>query len=501
MAYNSHGKRITSENLAGQITTTAWDCCFAYGYNEKSELTNAVAAVDSDYRYAYDFDEIGNRETSSERGTNSVYAANNLNQYTSISNSAASALSAGEFVPQFDDDGNQTLIKTATGIWQVQYNGENRPILWECVSTNSTTPNSTTPSLISMSYDRMGRRVAKNNQRFVYDGYLQVANFEHSETNSQLTTYNFQLFIWDPTEKVATRPLVWNCEVSAAYYVHDGNKNVSEVVESNGDVVAHYEYAPFGAVIAQCGVSVAANPWRFSSEYAEDDTVTVYYNYRHYESVMGRWLSRDLIGERVDVKLYCSANNASLNATDFLGLFDDGGVYEECVEIQYVYEHVPGVGFVCRQVCLTEPVYKKGHKDFTNNGTRCPFDYTKEDKDWKSRPETPWGIWRHFRSLEDVEKSLNELLVKMGNEKKCDPDKFERLMHQLQDYYAHYKPGWRWWTLGHLFGGHEPDLGKTAQEKRWPEAERATKKWIKKWNEHCKLKDDCKDKCVWEYVK
>ena len=50
-------------------------------------------------------------------------------------------------------------------------------------------------------------------------------------------------------------------------------------------------------------------------------------------------------------------------------------------------------------------------------------------------------------------------------------------------------------------GGHEPDLGKAAQEERWPEAERATKEWINKWNEHCKLKNDCKDKCVWEYVK
>ena len=75
MTYNLQGKRITSENLAGQVTTTAWDCCLAYAYNTRSELTNAVASVDSDYRYSYDFDDIGNRETSSERGTNSVYAA------------------------------------------------------------------------------------------------------------------------------------------------------------------------------------------------------------------------------------------------------------------------------------------------------------------------------------------------------------------------------------------------------------------------------------------
>ncbi len=489
--YDAAGRRIACGKSGSAF---AQDDTVAYAYNNRSELTNAVAAVDSDYRHSYAFDDIGNRETSSERGTNSVYFANNLNQYTAITDMAAAPTPSQTFNPQFDDDGNQTLIKTATGIWHVTYNGENRPILWTCLLSNNQTI--THQTIISMSFDRMGRRVTKNDQRFIYNGYLQIANFELQTSNIKLQT-----FIWDPTEPIATRPFVWTHGNSVAYYTHDGNKNVSEVMASDGAIAAHYEYTPFGFVTVQRGESAMANPFRFSSEYADDALGLVYYNCRHYESVMGRWLSRDPIGERVDVKLYCSANNASLNATDFLGLFDDGGVYEKCVEIQYVYEHVPGVGFVCREVCLTEPVYKKGHKDFTNNGTRCPFDYTKEDKDWKSRPVTPWGIWRHFRSLEDVEKSLNELLVKMGNEKKCYPDKFERLMHQLQDYYAHYKPGWRWWTLGHLFGGHEPDLGKAAQEERWPEAERATKEWINKWNEHCKLKNDCKDKCVWEYVK
>ena len=163
------------------------------------ELISVVKDVECRYQY----DDIGNRISSHDLGTNRTYTANNLNQYTSISNSASSALSAGEFIPQFDDDGNQTLIQTATGIWSVTYNGENRPILWECVSFNSptpplthsstynsSTPNSSTPPLISMSYDRMGRRVTKNDQRFVYDGYLQIANFEEAATNSQLITHN-----------------------------------------------------------------------------------------------------------------------------------------------------------------------------------------------------------------------------------------------------------------------------------------------------------------------
>ena len=89
--YDVAGRRIT---CAKSGSAFAQNDTLSYGYNEKSELTNAVAAVNTNYRYSYDFDDIGNRETSSERGTNSVYTANNLNQYTSISNSVASQMLA-----------------------------------------------------------------------------------------------------------------------------------------------------------------------------------------------------------------------------------------------------------------------------------------------------------------------------------------------------------------------------------------------------------------------
>ena len=199
-----------------------------------------------------------------------AYTANSLNQYTEISDSALSASPRETCTPTYDDDGNQTLIKTSTGIWSVTYNGENRPVLWENFSTNSPTHNSSTPTPISMSFDRKGRRVTKNNQRFVYDGYLQIANFEHQTSNIKLQT-----FIWDPTEPVATRPLVWNSStfqpfnLSTSYYTHDGNKNVSEVVTADGGVGAHYEYTPFGALIVESSASSTVNPWRFSSEYSD----------------------------------------------------------------------------------------------------------------------------------------------------------------------------------------------------------------------------------------
>ena len=269
----------------------------SYGYNEKSELTNAVAAVDSDYRYAFDFDDIGNRRSSAERGTNSVYTANQLNQYDSVD----------DFTPIYDADGNQTVVKTATGIWQVAYNGENRPARWSQGST-----------VITMSFDRIGRRVAKDDQRFVYDGYLQIANFYSSASNSNY-------FIWDPIDPVATCPLVWLHGTSAAYYTLDGNKNVSEVIAADGTLAAHYEYAPFGALTVSRGTSAADNPWRFSSEYAEDDTSTVYFNYRHYEPITGRWMSRDPIPtDALGISSYDFCLQNAISVVDILGLKEGG---------------------------------------------------------------------------------------------------------------------------------------------------------------------------------
>ena len=179
-------------------------------------------------------------------------------------------------------------------------------------STNSSTPNSSTPTLLSMSYDRMGRRVTKNNQRFVYDGYLQIANFELQTSNIKLQT-----FIWDPTEPVATRPLLWNRSASSAYYVHDGNKNVSEIVDCEGLTEDHYEYAPFGAINNSLNFSHHVSPWRFSSEYAEDDLALVCYSYRFYDPNIGIWLSRDPYKEEESTFF---VDNDPIGAFDWLGL-------------------------------------------------------------------------------------------------------------------------------------------------------------------------------------
>ena len=288
-SYDSAGRRVNASKSGEAFDQKD---TIAYGYNTRSELTNVIAAYNASYRYGYQFDDIGNRESANESGTNFAYVANSLNQYTAVN----------DFTPEYDEDGNQTLVKTTTGIWAVTYNGENRPVYWT-QGTNT----------ISMSYDRMGRRVVKNDQRFVYNGHRLIAKYSQSSSNNHF-------FVWDPTEPAATCPLVWNCGGSVSYYAHDGNRNVSEVVAWNGAVDAHYEYAPFGTITAQRGSSATANPWRFSSEFADDDLAMTYYNFRHYMQQDGRWLSRDLIEEMGGAGLYCFLANNSTSFNDILGL-------------------------------------------------------------------------------------------------------------------------------------------------------------------------------------
>ena len=319
--YDAAGRRIEIARFGSVMSESRTD---SYGYNIRNELTSPSKLGGTMPEYAYQYDDIGNRITSTDLGTNRTYTANSLNQYSSISKLCDSASLREEFVPQFDDDGNQTLIQTATGIWKVTYNGENRPMLWERIASNSSTPNSSNPTLVSMSFDRMGRRVqyfetcgttTSSNSTFTYDGYLQVANLDTA-------TQNTQHFAWDPTEPIATRPLVWSFSTlqpfnhSTSYYTHDGNKNISEVVLESREVYAYYEFAPFGVLAIPYSASVVSNSCRFSSEYVDETLGIVYYIHRHYEPSTGKWYTRDAY-EGVHEYSYCENNPVC--CFDYLG--------------------------------------------------------------------------------------------------------------------------------------------------------------------------------------
>jgi len=320
-AHDSRGRRI-SATRTGTTMAHSSEKIF-YDYNLHSELTSAMSDVEEDFLFAYEFDEIGNRKSSVECGSTEIYTANALNQYSKIANEDTRP--STEFLPVYDADGNAVRVKTSTGTWQIFYDGNNRPWLWE---------NASTGEKIYMMFDSLGRRFEKRvlnasgkrtlRERYVYVGYtcVQILNGDGGNATTKE-------FLWEPSELVATRPLFMKTSKWNLFYFHDGNKNISDMCfysTANG-VPAHYDYAPYGAIYRTAKNTrignfdaISENPFRFSSEFYDAELDLIYYNFRHYSPAHGRFLSRAPLEELASLNLYAFAKNKPIFNTDYLGL-------------------------------------------------------------------------------------------------------------------------------------------------------------------------------------
>jgi RHS repeat-associated protein len=109
----------------------------------------------------------------------------------------------------------------------------------------------------------------------------------------------------------------------------NANGNVTDLVDTNGAVVAHYEYDPYGNTIAQSGDLADANPYRFSSKYWDGEIGFYYYGYRFYSPGLGRWVSRDPIDERGGLNIYAFVINDPPNIVDNKGCMGIPNPYSE----------------------------------------------------------------------------------------------------------------------------------------------------------------------------
>ena len=275
-----------------------------YTYNDRSEVISALSNVNTSYHYNYSFDPIGNRQTAALAGTSWSYTSNNLNQYTALEFGSTTQN------PTYDFDGN---MLTRDG-WSQSWNGENRLIETEKDGVK-----------LQFNYDYMGRRISKKVYKndilvkhllFVYSDYKLIEELDALNDNAPLRRY-----CWQPEELGLDVPLsVYDVSTNATYYyTTDANKNVSDLTDRSGNVIAHYEYTPFGVQTTATGAYAAQNPFCFSSEYFDSETGLVYYNYRYYTPSLGRWLSRDPIAELGGWNLYGMAKNNPINEWDSYG--------------------------------------------------------------------------------------------------------------------------------------------------------------------------------------
>ena len=228
--------------------------------------------------YAYQYDDIGNRITSTDLGTNRTYTANSLNQYSAITTSDL-GLQTSSFEPQFDAD----------GIFAEGY-----------------------------AYDALGRRVATTTRegttRHVYDdGWQVIADIDGQ--GNVLASY-----VWG---EGIDRLLAVKIGEATYYPLTDVQGTVWGYVDSSNAVVARWQYDAWGNVVDE-SVSVPALAtlrYRFQCRERSAATGLTNFRMRWYDSETGRWLSKDPIGLSGGLNLYVFCGNAPMVHIDPRGEF------------------------------------------------------------------------------------------------------------------------------------------------------------------------------------
>jgi RHS repeat-associated protein len=285
-----------------------------FGYNARSEVAwTTIGGVDAEYVY----DPAGNRTNTVWDNAATVYAANGLNQYGTVT--------SGGVTDNYTYNRWGALTDTRPFSYGYYDN------LLCSLYTNRTLGQS---RVCYYEYDALKRRRTKDStprnaphryHYYVYSGWsLQVEDIFTG------TDY------WNPSE---TTYYVWGkdlsgtldgaggvggllaTEVGGVWYfpLYDNNGNVTDYVSETGEVVASYAYDAFGRTIAQSGAMADMFPFRFSTKYYDAESGLYYYGYRYYSPDLGRWLTRDPIEEDGGDNLYAFCGNNGVDRYDSLG--------------------------------------------------------------------------------------------------------------------------------------------------------------------------------------
>jgi RHS repeat-associated protein len=327
-AVNNLGQR---SGVAASGSAFSAGYSLGWAYNDRGELAEEDFGANqtSDTRdRAFQYDAIGNREKTANDllanlpGTTN-YAVNALNQYTKANGITLPG-------PSYDLDGNATawnvrnpldLSSTTFTACTFEWDAENRLTKVKDAGSNV---------IASYAYDFMSRRIRKTvtggeDAAFFYDGWNPIAEYQIG-TSVPLVLYTWGLDLSGSMQGTGgIGGLLTVARSSGVYYpTFDGNGNVSEYMDASGSNVAHFEYDSFGNVVKVTELSAglaATFRHRFSTKAQDTETGLLYYGYRYYDPVTGRWPSRDPIGEQGGKNLYAFVGNNPLSKVDAYGLF------------------------------------------------------------------------------------------------------------------------------------------------------------------------------------
>ena len=215
-----------------------------------------------------------------------------------------------------------------------------------------------------------------NEVRYVYDGMLVVQ--ERNANNLALVSYTRGNDLSGSLQgaggiggllaRTDNGQMIAGNASAHAYYHADGNGNITALVNTNGSVVARYNYDPYGNLLGMSGPLAEANSYRFSSKEFQANAGLYYYGFRFYEPNLQRWLNRDPMEELGGINLYSFCANDTFAYVDIdglalFGLYDTWGDYWDEVSDTLLGEF-KGAGselsFGLYKPCYTSALQRQG---------------------------------------------------------------------------------------------------------------------------------------------
>jgi RHS repeat-associated protein len=283
--YDPDGNQSSIATLSGSDSFT---------YDAVGQLTAASYANGRSVTYAYDA--AGNRTVVNDNGTNQLYSANNLNEYSV----------AGDASLGYDADGNLTNRTDSSGTTSFQYDSENR-LIAVVTPTNGTW---------QYTYDAFGNRISSTHAgqtvSFLNDPIKRVDRVaEYKGDGTLIAHYDYGFGLVCRTDGNG----------SNGYYDFDGNGSTREITDGQGSVENTYDYDAFGAVVQ--AHELLPNPFGFSGHFGvfSDGSGTVYMRARAYAPALGRFLQIDPSGLRASASTlgYAYAGNNPMGRVDPMG--------------------------------------------------------------------------------------------------------------------------------------------------------------------------------------
>lgn len=332
------------------------------GYDAARQLRSVMvkdgvsnSALDT---YGYGYDGAGNRSSWQKNGAVMSGTYNNLNQQSG-SEAGGEVIVEGTVsepaevtvkgVPAVVDSGNKfrATVTVSAGVNQF-------PIVAKDGSGNVTTRTAqftASGSGVSYGYDANGNLTAGASSRtFEWDAENRLLAVNYSGTGNR-TEYDYdglgrriqivektsgsvtstKKFVWvgnrmaeerDAAGTTVTRRFNDQGEQiggTAYFYAKDHLGSIRELTDTTGAIRARYTYDPYGVRTKVSGDLDASLGYTGHHYHARSDLVLS--KYRPYIPELGRWISRDPIGEAGGINLYGYVQNNPTGYVDSLGLY------------------------------------------------------------------------------------------------------------------------------------------------------------------------------------